>query len=48
MRHWEKSKKDLRRGADEAQGHQQDHKKKKLKPVEKMKYRLRGADEQEE
>lgn len=47
MKHWEKGKKDLRR-TDELSYQQQDHKKKKLKPVEKTKYRLRGVSEQED
>ncbi|MBL7802845.1 MAG: hypothetical protein JNL02_03855 [Saprospiraceae bacterium] len=40
MKHWEKGKKDHRRD-DERQSIQESHKKKKLKPVEKNKYRLR-------
>lgn len=42
MRHWEKNKKDDRRSEERA-NHQsfQDHKKKKLKPTEKSKYRLK-------
>jgi hypothetical protein len=47
MRHWEKSKKDHRRTDDRDIQHQ-DHKKKKLKPTEKTKYRLRGYDSEEE
>ena len=47
MRHWEKSKKDQRRTDDRNIQHQ-DHKKKKLKPTEKTKYRLRGYDSEEE
>ncbi|HOY04050.1 MAG TPA: hypothetical protein PLO67_01535 [Saprospiraceae bacterium] len=47
MKHWEKGKKDIRR-TDESSYLQQDHKKKKLKPVEKTKYRLRGVSDQEE
>ncbi len=44
MKHWEKSKKDHRRD-DERPFTQESHKKKKLKPIEKTKYRLRGVDE---
>lgn len=47
MRHWEKAKKELRR-TDEMSFQSQDHKKKKLKPVEKTKYRLKGYSEEEE
>jgi len=48
MRHWEKSKKDTRQ-ADEREFQQTSHKKKKLKPVEKNKYRLsRGYEAEEE
>ncbi len=50
MRHEEKSKKDGRY-ADERSYHlnKSSHKKKKLKPVEKIKYRLKGyVDEEEE
>ena len=43
MRHWEKSKKDNRR-PDDRDLQQESNKKKKLKPVEKSKYRLRGYD----
>jgi hypothetical protein len=49
MRTWEKNKKDSRRTAELESNHQfQDHKKKKLKPAEKSKYRLKGAVEDEE
>lgn len=49
MRHWEKSKKDSHRLEDRDFNQQfQDHKKKKLKPTEKSKYRLRGVSEDEE
>lgn len=47
MRHWEKSKKDYRR-QDDRDFQQESNKKKKLKPVEKSKYRLRGYDSDEE
>jgi hypothetical protein len=48
MKHWAKSKKDQRRTEDR-ELQVQDHKKKKLKPVEKTKYRLRdGYDTEEE
>ncbi|MBK7937079.1 MAG: hypothetical protein IPJ82_08265 [Lewinellaceae bacterium] len=47
MRHWEKIKKDPRR-SDERELQSHDHKKKKLKPVEKSKYRLKGYEEIEE
>ncbi len=47
MRHWEKSKKDLRR-TDDREIQFQDHKKKKLKPIEKTKYRVRGYETEEE
>jgi hypothetical protein len=49
MRHWEKNKKDLRR-TDERDFRQTVHdlKKKKLKPVEKVKYRAKGYDETED
>jgi hypothetical protein len=50
MRHWEKNnKKELRRPEDrDFRQQDQDHKKKKLKPVEKTKYRAKGYYEQEE
>ena len=48
MKHWEKGKKELRRTDEVSYQQQQDHKKKKLKPVEKTKYRLRGVSDQEE
>lgn len=49
MRHWEKTEKDVRRTADrEILPHQQDHKKKKLKPAEKTKYRAKGYELEEE
>jgi len=47
MRHWEKSKKDTRR-SDERDFQQTSHKKKKLKPVEREKYRLRGGNDNDE
>ncbi len=47
MRHWEKSKKDFRR-LDDRDLQQESNKKKKLKPVEKTKYRLRGGYDSEE
>ena len=43
MKHWEKSKKDLRRDDDRPHYSQDNHKKKKLRPIEKTKYRLRGG-----
>ena len=48
MKHWEKGKKDLRRQDEQSSFSQQDHKKKKLKPLEKSKYRFRGLTDQEE
>ncbi|MFN0036264.1 MAG: hypothetical protein ACKVUS_14465 [Saprospiraceae bacterium] len=49
MRHWEKNKKELRRADDrDLRQQSQDHKKKKLKPVEKTKYRVKSFDEPEE
>ncbi|MCB0529872.1 MAG: hypothetical protein KDC61_02330 [Saprospiraceae bacterium] len=47
MKHWEKIKKDHRR-SDERDFATQDHKKKKLKPIEKSKYRLKGYEIEEE
>ncbi len=47
MRHWEKSKKDYRRPEEREEQHASS-KKKKLKPVEKVKYRLKGYDQEEE
>lgn len=49
MKTWEKNKKDSRR-LDEREFNQtfQDHKKKKLKPTEKSKYRLRGVTEEDD
>lgn len=47
MRNWEKSKKDYRR-LDDRDLQQESNKKKKLKPVEKTKYRLRGYESEEE
>jgi hypothetical protein len=47
MRTWEKSKKDYRR-LDDRDLQQESSKKKKLKPVEKTKYRLRGIESEEE
>jgi hypothetical protein len=50
MRHWEKNNKKEPRRADDRDIRQQDndHKKKKLKPVEKTKYKAKGYYEQEE
>jgi hypothetical protein len=50
MRHWEKTNKKEPRRDDERDHRQQEHdqKKKKLKPVEKTKYRAKGYFEQEE
>ncbi len=49
MGNWEKNKKDFRRLEDREQNHQfQDHKKKKLKPTEKEKYRLKPVVKFEE
>jgi hypothetical protein len=50
MRHWEKNqKKELRRSDDrDFRQHDQESKKKKLKPVEKSKYRVKGYFEEEE
>ena len=49
MKTWEKNKKDSRR-LEERDFNQpfQDHKKKKLKPTEKSKYRLKGGVYEEE
>ncbi|MBL7795751.1 MAG: hypothetical protein JNJ90_04530 [Saprospiraceae bacterium] len=47
MRHWEKGKKDTRR-SDDRELQQTSHKKKKLKPVEREKYRLRGGSDHDE
>lgn len=47
MRHWEKSKKDFRQSDDREQ-QQNANKKKKLKPTEKIKYRLKFYDVDEE
>lgn len=47
MRHWEKSKKDNRR-LEERDFQQDSNKKKKLKPVEKTKYRLKGYDAEDD
>lgn len=47
MKLWEKSKKDTRR-SDERELQQTSQKKKKLKPVEKTKYRLKGFEEEED
>jgi hypothetical protein len=49
MRHWEKSKKDEKRAQerDMMMSHQ-DHRKKKLKPVEKAKYKGRLASDDED
>jgi hypothetical protein len=50
MRHWEKNNKKEPRRADEREIRQQDqdHKKKKLKPVEKTKYRAKSYFESED
>ena len=49
MKHWEKIKKDPRRVEEPVRVQSaHDHKKKKLKPVEKVKYRLRAVPEEEE
>ncbi len=49
MRHEEKSKKDGRYFDERTYTQQKSsHKKKKLKPVEKVKYRLKGYFEEEE
>lgn len=50
MRHWEKTnKKELRRPDDrDFRQQDQEFKKKKLKPLEKSKYRVRGYFEEEE
>lgn len=51
MKHWEKNKKDTTRSMEdrESQTNQfHDHKKKKLKPVEKSKYRVKPAGSDEE
>jgi hypothetical protein len=50
MRHWEKTnKKELRRSDDrDFRQQDQESKKKKLKPLEKSKYRVKGYFEQEE
>ena len=48
MKIWEKSKKDLRRQDDRELFKQESHKKKKLQPVEKVKYRMRGVDDIQE
>ncbi len=47
MKHWEKIKKDPRQSEDR-DFQQHDHKKKKLKPVEKSKYRMKGYEIEEE
>jgi hypothetical protein len=43
MKHWEKGKKEIRR-TEERDYHQESGKKKKLKPVEKSKYRIRNVN----
>lgn len=50
MRHWEKNqKKELRRPEDrDFRQQDQEFKKKKLKPLEKSKYRVKGYYDQEE
>ncbi len=49
MGNWEKNKKDSRRPEDRDINQQfQDHKKKKLKPTEKTKYRLKPVVKDEE
>jgi len=47
MKHWDKGKKDQRR-SEERDFQMESNKKKKLKPVEKSKYRLKGHSETEE
>ncbi len=47
MKHWEKSKKDFRYSDDREQQYPA-NKKKKLKPLEKLKYRLKDRYEEEE
>lgn len=48
MKNWDKGKKDHRRPDDRDFDFRDSQKKKKLKPVEKIKYRLRGAEEQDD
>jgi hypothetical protein len=48
MKTWEKSKKDKVRQDDRFSDNQGNSKKKKLKPTEKTKYRMREFEEQEE
>lgn len=48
MKHWEKSKKDYRQDEERPAYTQDNHKKKKLKPIEKTKYRMKGYDQEEE
>ena len=48
MKIWEKSKKDLRRQDDRDPYRQESHKKKKLQPAEKVKYRIRGQEDDPE
>jgi hypothetical protein len=50
MSRWEKNKKDNRRNDDRESEFNQisDQKRKKLKPVEKTKYRLRASSEEED
>jgi hypothetical protein len=47
MKHWDKSKKDHRR-SEERDFQSESNKKKKLKPVEKSKYRMKGYSESDE
>jgi hypothetical protein len=47
MKHWEKSKKDSRQSDDREQQYS-NSRKKKLKPVEKTKYRLKHRYQEEE
>jgi hypothetical protein len=48
MKNWEKSRKDFRQSDDREFQHPDSHKKKKLKPVEKVKYRMRGNETEQE
>jgi adenosine deaminase len=47
MKHWEKGKKEHRR-TEERDYHQESNKRRKLKPVEKSKYRLRSVNQTED
>lgn len=48
MKTWEKSKKEKVRNDDRFSDTQVGSKKKKLKPVEKLKYRIRELEDQED